>query len=408
MSLHPILKAASAAALAALCLAGNVQAQALFATADAKVAPTADKFYTPPSQATLNSAMPGTVLRYRPIPNTAYSSTVSEAYQLMFRTTDGHDKPVAAITTVLIPKNAPATGRKLFSYHSFYDSLTLNCTPSYLTVKGSLFEENYVEPALKKGIVVVLTDYEGLQSQWIAGLNTAHTALDGMRAAIKFPKTKLTSSAQIGMMGFSGGGHATAWTAEVAPEYAPELNIVGAAMGGVPANIDNVARKVDGTLFAGVYLEAVVGLSRAYPEIDPAKYATPAGLTAIKDIGQRCLLGIFEGQKEVLVKYAFTKSTKYLKDADFLNLPEIKPIIQENNLGSRTPQVPVYVYEGTNDEIMPIADVDSLVQNYCSKGVKVQYNRTSGDHLLMAIAPSNAMSYVLDRMDGRAAPTNCK
>jgi pimeloyl-ACP methyl ester carboxylesterase len=326
----------------------------------------------------------------------------------MYVTTNTQGQAVGAVTTVLIPKGAPASGRKILSYQSFYDSLTQTCTPSILTAQGKLFESGYVKTALRKGVVVVMSDYEGLNNQWIAGLNTAHGVLDGIRAAINFNAAGLTANAPVAMMGFSGGGHATGWAAEVAPEYAPELNIVGAAMGGVPANIANVARKVDGGLFSSVYLGAVVGLSRAYPEIDPAKYATPAGLTAIKDIGNRCLLGMFQGQSDMLIKYALTKSTKFLKDPNFLDLPEIAAIIQENNMGSRTPTAPLYVYQGTNDQIMPIKDVDDLVANYCSKGLKVQYSRTTGDHLLMAVSPVGAMNWSLDRLAGKAAPSNCK
>lgn len=37
--------------------------------------------------------------------------------------------------------------------------------------------------------------------------------------------------------GYSGGGHAAGWAAQLANEYAPELNIIGAALGGVPADL---------------------------------------------------------------------------------------------------------------------------------------------------------------------------
>jgi hypothetical protein len=405
-----LTKIASATLLATglTLVASAAMAQTSFLPASATTSPLKDAFYKAPASATLETKQPGEVLRYRTVTAKDYSADVSKAYQLMFRTTDTHGNAVAAITTVLIPKTAPATGRKIMSYQSFYDSLTLTCTPSYLTAQGKLFEASNSKPALKKGHVVVLTDYEGLDSQWIAGLNTAHGVLDGIRAAINFKPAGLDAGAPIAMMGFSGGGHATGWAAEVAPEYAPELNIVGAAMGGVPANVGNVARKVDGGIFSAVFLGAVVGLSRAYPEIDPATYATPAGLTAIKDIGNRCLLGIFQGQNEMVIKYALSKSTKFLKDPNFLDLPEIAAIIEENNMGSRTPNTDIYVYEGTSDEIMPVADVDALVANYCDKGLKVQYNRTGGDHLLMALASSGPMNWSLDRLAGKVAPTNCK
>jgi pimeloyl-ACP methyl ester carboxylesterase len=403
---------AATAALACLsALSGHVAAQQVFPMASAATTPSSDAFYKAPSTTALTMAQPGDILRYRAIPLNAngYASFVSEGYQVMYRTADGQNNPTAAIATILIPKNTPAKGRKLLAYQSFYDSLTIDCTPSYLTVQGKLFEENNIDSTLKKGIVVVLSDYEGLNSQWIAGMNTAHGVLDGIRSAIKFGRAGVDPNAPVAMMGFSGGGHATGWAAEVAPEYAPELNIVGAAMGGVPVMPGNVAKKVDGTFFASVYFGAVVGLARAYPQIDPNKYATTAGLAMIKDMGNRCLLGMFEGKPDMLLKYAFNNSSKYLKDANFLDLPEIASIIQENSMTTRTPKVPLYVYEGTADEIMPIADVDALVQRYCNAGVKVQYHRIAGgDHLGMALSPDAAISYVQDRLDGKAPPSTCQ
>ncbi len=387
----------------------GAMAQTSFPAGTSLINPTIDLFYKSPTAASLASSAPGAVLRYRTIKAPDYTKNITAAYQLMYRTTDNNGAPSASITTVLIPATAPAAGRRqILAYQSFYDSLTLKCSPSYMTQQGSMFESGPVNTSLKAGYVVVLSDYEGLDSQWIVGKNTAHGVLDGIRAAINFTPTGVNAGAAVALAGFSGGGHASAWAAEMAEEYAPELNIVGSAMGGVPVNIKNVANKVDGGLFSSVYLGAVVGLSRAYPEIDPAKYATPEGLTAIKDMGERCLLGILEGKKEMLIKYGFKKSTTYLKDANFLDLPEIAAIIQANNLGTRKPNAPVYVYEGTLDEIMPVADVDALVTNYCSKGVTVQYNRTLGDHLLMAISPNPMLNWAFDRLAGKPAPTNCK
>lgn len=382
--------------------------QQVYPMANAAVQPTNDSFYVPPSTNVLAGVSAGTVLRYRPIPNTTYAARVNEAYQLMYRSTDGRGTPVAAVTTVLIPKTAPATGRKLLSYQTMYDSLQINCTPSGLTLTGKLFEKGFVNTALDQGVLVVMSDYEGLQSQWMAGLNTAHGVLDGIRAVERFSKTGLSAATPVALMGYSGGGHATAWANEVALEYAPELNIVGASMGGVPVKPLNVARKVDGTLFAGVYFGAVVGLARANPQINPNDYATPAGLAMLKDMANRCLLGTLQGQPEMLTPYALKKGSQYLKDPNFLNLPEMQAIGEENNLGQRMPKAPVYIYEGVLDEVMPLADVDQLVSTYCAQGQKVQYRRVAlGDHITLALSPGGSMSYVLDRLNGKPAPSNC-
>lgn len=404
----PAFTLATLAGLSLQGFAGTTLAQVAYPTASAQTQPVKDPFYVAPTTYALASKQPGTVLRYRAIPNTTYSARVSQAYQLMFRSTDGRGVPTAAVTTLLIPKNAPASGRKLLSYQAMYDSLQLNCTPSNLTVNGKLFEKGYVNKALDAGVLVVLTDYEGLQSQWIAGMNTAHGVLDGIRAAQKFSKSGLSNTSPVGLMGYSGGGHATAWANEVQPEYAPELNLVGVAMGGLPVNPKNAAEKADGGMFAAMYFGAVVGMSRAYPEMNLMDYVTADGAAMVKDISGRCLLGTTEGQPEMLTPYMFKKSSKYWKSTDFLNLPEIKRIIDENTMGSRMPKAPMYIYEGVLDEVMPIADVDALVKRYCAAGLSVEYNRIAiGDHLVLAISPGKAMDFVLDRLDGKAATSNC-
>jgi acetyl esterase/lipase len=400
------------AALSAVALALTstcAMAQESFPAATTAVKPTADAFYVSPPASQLANVELGTILRYRTAPSTAYGSLVSGTYQVMFRTSDTQGHPTAAITTILVPKNAPATDRKLLSYQAFYDSLTINCTASYLTARGALFEEGNVDTALRGGNVVILTDYEGLDSQWIAGLNTAHGVLDGIRAAQRFKEAGLSPSTPVAMMGFSGGGHATAWAAEVAPEYAPELKIVGAAMGGIPVNPLNVAKKVDGGLFSGVFFGASIGEMRAYKDrLNMQDYLTDAGKRMSADIANRCFLGGAEGQPEMLMKYAFQKGSKFFKPG-YLESPVVQAINTENTLGSRMPKTPVYVYEATTDEIMPIADVDALVKRYCDAGVKVQYHRVLGSsHLVLALGSSGGMNFVLNALEGKTPPSNCK
>ena len=393
------------AGMSALALSGLAQAQQVYPTVDAKLKPTEDSFYTSPSAAELASAAPGNVLRYRALPASALSSNLKEGWQLMYRSNNNKNQPAAMVTTVLIPKSAPAAGRKLLSYQAFYDSLTLNCSPSGQATSNALIEKTFFNSALNKGYVVALADYEGLDSQWIVARNTAHGVLDGIRAVQRFSKSGLNASTPVGMLGYSGGGFATAWAAEYAPTYAPELKIVGAAQGGLPVNPINVAKKVDGTFWAGAYIGAVVGLSRGYPEINVEDYATQAGLDALKDAGTRCLTGF----PNLLTAYAYKKGAAYYKDPNFLDLPVMQAINRENTLGQFVPQVPLQIFQSVGDQLMPIADVDALVDNYCGKRVKVEYKRVAGtDHVLGGLYLSGGLNYLLDRFDGKAAPNTCK
>ncbi|MDI1258709.1 lipase family protein [Aquabacterium sp.] len=396
---------AGLACAGALSMTSLVQAQQVYPTVDAKLKPTADAFYTSPTSAELAAQAPGNVLRYRALPAASLGTSLKEGWQLMYRSTNTKDQPVAMVTTILIPKAAPATGRKLLSYQSFYDSLTLDCSPSGQATSNTLLEKTFFQSALNKGYVVTMADYEGLESQWIVAKNSGQGVLDGIRATLKFPKSGLNASTPVGMLGYSGGGFATAWAAELANGYAPDLKIIGAAQGGLPVNPINVAKKVDGTFWAGAYLGAVVGLSRGYPEIKVEDYATPVGIEAIKDIGTRCLTG----SPNLLTAYAYKKGSDLLKDPNFLNLPLMQAINRENTMGQYAPKIPLHIFESVGDQLMPIADVDNLVAYYCANGAKVQYKPVSGtDHVLGALGLSGGLNYLLDRFDGKVAPNNCK
>ena len=396
---------AGLACLSALSMTTFAQAQQLYPTVAAKLKPTADVFYTSPTSAELAAQAPGNVLRYRALPAASLGTSLKEGWQLMYRSTNTKNQPVAMVTTVLIPKAAPATGRKLLSFQSFYDSLTLDCSPSGQATSNTLLEKTFFQSALNKGYIVTMADYEGLESQWIVAKNSGQGVLDGIRATQRFSKAGLNASTPVGMLGYSGGGFATAWAAELAAGYAPELKIIGAAQGGLPVNPISVAKKVDGGFWAGAYLGAVVGLSRAYPELKVEDYATPAGIEAVKDIGTRCLTG----SPNLLTAYAYKKGSDFFKDPNFLNLPEMQAINAANTMGQFTPKIPLHIFQSIGDQVMPIAEVDKLAAYYCANNATLEYKPVNGtDHVLGGLGLIGGWTYLQNRFDGKVAPNNCK
>ncbi|WP_446224481.1 hypothetical protein ACTWPB_04750 [Nocardia sp. IBHARD005] len=74
-----------------------------------------DDFYTPP--AGFESSAPGAILASRPVATKMLLQfpVNAQAWQLLYRTTDGEGRPHAAVTTVLIPRG-PAEQRPLLSF----------------------------------------------------------------------------------------------------------------------------------------------------------------------------------------------------------------------------------------------------------------------------------------------------
>lgn len=374
--------------------------------------PQQDAFYQQPSDETLAAADPGTILRMRPIDAKAYFvlKLQGEAWQLMYRTTDHHQQPVAHITTVLIPRNAADSGRKLLAYQTAYDGLTLSCAPSYQMLKGAVLEQALITPSLSQGWVVTVPDYEGPHSLWGVGANAGQSVLDAIRATLNFSEAGLDGiNTPVGVMGYSGGALASGWAAELQSDYAPELAIQGVALGGLPVNLESVARRVDGTLMSGVYLAVSTALARAYPELEIDTLLNPRGRIMMERMGNTCMGQFLSGTMDPLLLYPFRPMRRYVTVPQLLDVPIVQQIIAENRMGQRTPMAPLYIYQGLFDELIPIRDVNALATQYCDAGVPVDYHRYLTDHIVLAVwGFPRAFQYMKDRLDGVPAPSNCR
>ena len=412
MNTHKLIPLAIA--LGAVAIAMQARAQEAFPPPASPIPlPQEDAFYQPPSTQALGQVGPGTVLRWREITPKAYYlfPVKGKAWQLMYRSTDHKGQPVAMVGTVLVPENAPAIKqqRRLLSYNTAYDALTLRCAPSYEFVKGTALEQALIQTALKEGMVVMAADYEGLRSLWTVGVNSGNGVLDGIRAAENFQQAGLDGvNTPVAITGYSGGALASSWANELSRSYAPELNIKGVAAGGIPVDLGNVARKIDGKLFGGVYIAATAALAQGYPEVDYETLTNDKGKAALEKAKDMCLGQFLTGAPDPLVSFAFQKMANLTTVPDLLEVPAVKQVIAENRLGQRKPGAPMYIYQGTVDQLMPIADVDDLVKKYCDAGVKVTYKRSFNEHILLAITGfGKAFDFLKDRLDGKPAGDTC-
>ena len=158
--------------------------------AAAPIPPSQDPFYQPPSG--YENSAPGTILKSRPVPvPVAFYSydpvNVKGAYQLLYRTTDSHGNPEAAVTTVIQPYNADAG--KLVSYQTAEDAPFVDCAPSYTFQFGSQdfgngqkIELLLILAALNKGYYVNTPDYEGPKAAFAAGIQPRPPTHDTNRA----------------------------------------------------------------------------------------------------------------------------------------------------------------------------------------------------------------------------------
>jgi secretory lipase len=330
-------------------------------------APDDDAFYDPP--AGFESKSPGSILRTRGVTVTGLGIPLPvRATQMLVRSTDARGRPVAVVSTLLLPPTIWFGRRPLLSYQPATDSLGDQCNPSYLLRVGLEKEEPLMALALLKGWAVVVTDYQGPDDAYGAGRMSGHAVLDGIRAAERLGSTGLAGSATpVGMWGYSGGGLATGWAAELQPSYAPELQVRGVASGGTPADLKAAAATIDGGPFSGLFLAAAVGLSRQYPEM--LTVMNDRGRAMIDAIGDLCYAG-------ESIAFPFRRLS------EFTTVP---------------------------DPLIPYSSAQALRSDWCRRGARVQFSTdVLSEHLVLAVSGApGALAYLDARFQGRPAPSNC-
>jgi hypothetical protein len=284
------------------------------------------------------------------------------------------------------------------------DALTTSCAPSYELRAGIEAEEPLILAALEQGWAVSVPDYEGPGSEWAVGAQAGHAVLDGIRAAENFAALGLSTATPVGLWGYSGGGQASAFAAELQPSYAPGINLVGVAEGGVPVNLADVANKVDGTEGSGIYFGAAVSLARAYPTlIDTATLLNAAGQQMDATVSNECI-------DSFAAQYAFQRLESYTTGGiNPLTLPGVAQVVAYNELGQHVPTAPVYLYVSANDELLPIADDTALAALYCKAGLPVdEVIDQASEHIsLAALGAGSAIDYLAGRFAGQASPSTC-
>jgi pimeloyl-ACP methyl ester carboxylesterase len=345
--------------------------------------PGEDPFYRVPEK--LEAFRPGEVLDARPVEVRGFRRVIrADAWQVKFRSTDTRGAAVSGVTTVMIPRR-PFNGsvRPLLSYQCAIDSLGAAANPSYTLRHGNQWELPFMARALRRGWAVVTTDYTGPRHAFAAALLAARFVLDGIRAVIAFEPAGFDAATPIGLWGYSGGAQATLCAAEQHPGYAPELNIVGAAAGGItvdPTTTTGTFEDVyDGSLLSGIPLGAIIGISREFPDVDLLGALTPQGQAMVASAAEMTADQLF-------MSFPFLHWGDYLAGPSVLDIPGLRAAFEANRFGQATPTTPLYLYHGVHEQNLPIADADKFVETYRREGADVTYHRIRfGEHMIVTV-----------------------
>ncbi|KAM0551236.1 hypothetical protein ACHAPJ_008581 [Fusarium lateritium] len=354
--------------------------------------PSRDNWYTPPDG--FKSRDPGDVLRIRSAPGDLKTivGNSSAAYHILYRTMDSRDQPSWAVTTLFIPSTlyrSQSGKTAILSYQLAYNSANVDSSPSFglsgimankepsLGIKPST---SLIDEMLSFGWIVNTPDHLGPTAAFGASVQSGHATLDALRAVHNLFNLREAPGFTTAIWGYSGGSMATLAAAELQPQYAPELKIAGAALGGLADDITADFDSINKSVIAGSLVAILLGITSQYPE--ERKYLESRLIPDTKDEFMSVKhIDVTEAVKQFSGKdiYLFFKGGS----AD-LEVPQLRELYNKQaKLGYKgVPSMPMFVYKAIQDHFCPTHLTDATVDRLCNAGADITYERnTVGNHV---------------------------
>lgn len=365
---------------------------------------TDEEFYTLP--ASLPAGEPGEVIRAKTIES---APAGTRAWRVIYHSTDLAGSDIAVSGLVIVPDlPAPKEGRTVVSWAHPTTGSAAKCGPAVAENPFELIEG--LDNLLAQGYAVVATDYEGMSlqgpSSYLIGVTEGNNVLDAVRAGRNLPDLSLSSN--VLLWGHSQGGQAALFAAQLAPKYAPELDIRAVAVAAPAASLTSLLSgdiiDISGVTIASLAIPAIIDVYKGtYDETEMWSILTPAGQAAAPKVQQLCLLADTKAIHDITGPLVGDFIT-----ADPSTTEPWKTILTENSAGGSPLGIPVYVAQGLDDKlVIPTATAD-YVKQLCATGERVQFdefeNTSHATVALTAIPP--VLGFFAAALADKA-PQNC-
>ncbi len=369
--------------------------------------PVVDAFYDAPASVPSN---PGQLLRTETYVGNLPAGM--KAYRLLYTTTADDGVPALASAVLAVPV-AATRSVPLIAWAHGTNGIARACAPSLGPDAIPVQNVATMESLARNGWGVVATDYIGEGTRgaypYLIGQGEGRSVLDSIRAAHQVDGLGLAD--QTVVWGHSQGGHAALWAGQLAPTYAPELQIQGIAAlspASDPLALASEVAQHPGALGATLGVSFVVtAYARSYPDITLDDIVEPSARTFVKEAAARCTV-----DPGTLV----TILTGVALSLD----PVVKVDPTQGAFGQRLTQniphgpwpAPLFIGQGDADEVVSPAIEARYVAGLCSAGRALQFTTYPGATHMGVLKPESPLTadlerWTQDRFAGRPARNTC-
>lgn len=348
---------------------------------------------------------PGSIIRSEPIMGAPHGAA---AFRVLYRSRGLHNEPIAVSGIVIVPRGkAPADGRPVVAWAHPTTGIARKCAPS---LRADIFRRiPGLGKMLKQGYVVAATDYPGLGTKgphpYLVGVSEARAVLDSVRAARMLKVA--AAGKRFALWGHSQGGHAVLFAGEIAKHYAPELNLVGVAAAAPPTEPDTLLRAelggIEGKVLAAYVLHS---WSQVY-DVSLDGVVLARSMLVFNRVARFC-------NETYHQDFSILFAEQPLERLGFLavDITTAEPwarLIRENTPGQRPPGAPLFIVQGTDDDLVLPRTTAKFVKSLCRRGAQVHaISIQGGDHDSSAKRGAGpAVRWIAKRFARRYPPSDC-
>lgn len=346
---------------------------------------------------------PGSLIRREPMPGAPDGAT---AYRILYRSVGLHGEPIAVSGFVVIPEQGDRRDAPpVVAWAHPTSGVVPKCAPSLTRLPFDNVQG--LEEMLKRGFVVVATDYPGLGTPsvhpYLIGDSEGRAVLDSVRAA----RELAGADGRFISWGHSQGGQAAIYAGLMARQYAPELKPMGVAAAAPATDLATLLRD-DFTTAGGKNLTAMAlwSWNRLYPA-PMERILAPGAVDTVNRLSEECIESLFD-----ILEREHTE--KPLNEA-FLTIPDIttvepwKSLISGNSPPPLPSDIPVFLAQGTTDLTVRPAVTQEYKDRLCRDGSRVRMLSVPnvGHAFIARDAAVAAVDWMQARFDGETAPSDC-
>jgi hypothetical protein len=345
-----------------------------------------------------------------------------DIYRIWFRTRDRAGEAIAVQAEIYVPRVQIEKEFPLFVYGSGTTGIANECA-TLNEYRASRRWGNYrahLSAYATQGYIAAIANWQGFDDPnqthpyFVAELE-GYVVLDLTRAIYDFfsnpPSEDVLARPADAVFfgGYSQGGHGAFAGDVMAPQYAPELNIVGVIGHAIAPDVQGLMND------SPLYAPYIVYAYRAYygqELIDPQDFFQERWMASFERDVTKCIdhaLGYYPNTHQGQYTPRFREALQNGQLA--VEFPEFKAMLDLNYSGREVnPSTPAIILHGAADPIVQLRTVEPFVRRLCAENKSVTYRVYSGVNHFTTRQHSHidTLAWMQDLLAGNTPPSDCE